>query len=84
MRPVWRCLRPQKPPLLQRLHKRNQVQEAVIVDVRELSFTPYQTQSFDGDTLVVGCHSIPWSEIELIAPQVMAAAASTATEEQTV
>lgn len=70
-------------PLLQRLHKRNQVQEAVIVDVRELSFTPYHTQSFDGDTLVVGCHSIPWSEIELIAPQVMAAAASTAPEEQT-
>ncbi len=71
-------------PLLQRLHKRSQAQEAVIVDVRELSFTPYQTQSFDGDTLVVGCHSIPWSEIELIAPQVMAAAAaSTATEEQT-
>lgn len=71
-------------PLLQRLHKRSQAQEAVIVDVHELSFTPYQTQSFDGDTLVVGCHSIPWSEIELIAPQVMvAAAASTATEEQT-
>lgn len=71
-------------PLLQRLHKRSQAQEAVIVDVRELSFTPYQTQSFDGDTLVVGCHSIPWSEIELIAPQAMAAAAaSTATEEQT-
>lgn len=71
-------------PLLQRLHKRSQAQEAVIVDVRELSFTPYHTQSFDGDTLVVGCHSIPWSEIELIAPQVMAAAAaSTATEEQT-
>ena len=72
-------------PLLQRLHKRSQAQEAVIVDVRELSFAPYQTQSFDGDTLVVGCHSIPWSEIELIAPQVMAAAAaSTAIEEQTV
>lgn len=71
-------------PLLQRLHKRSQAQEAVIVDVRELSFTPYHTQSFDGNTLVVGCHSIPWSEIELIAPQVMAAAAaSTATEEQT-
>lgn len=71
-------------PLLQRLHKRSQAQEAVIVDVRELSFAPYQTQSFDGNTLVVGCHSIPWSEIELIAPQVMAAAAaSTATEEQT-
>ena len=71
-------------PLLQRLHKRSQAQEAVIVDARELSFTPYHTQSFDGDTLVVGCHSIPWSEIELIAPQVMAAAAaSTATEEQT-
>lgn len=70
-------------PLLQRLHKRSQAQEAVIVDVHELSFTPYQTQSFDGDTLVVGCHSIPWSEIELIAPQVMAAAASTAPEEQT-
>ena len=68
-------------PLLQRLHKRSQAQEAVIVDVRELSFTPYHTQSFDGDTLVVGCHSIPWSEIELIAPQVMAtAAAPTATE----
>lgn len=72
-------------PLLQRLHKRSQAQEAVVVDVRELSFTPYHTQSFDGDTLVVGCHSIPWSEIELIAPQVMAAAAaSTAIEEQTV
>ena len=40
----------------------------MIVDVRELSFAPYQTQSFDGDTLVVGRHSIPWSEIELIAP----------------
>ena len=72
-------------PVLQRVHKRSQAQEAVIVDVRELSFTPYHTQSFDGDTLVVGCHSIPWSEIELIAPQVMAAAAaSTAIEEQTV
>lgn len=72
-------------PVLQRVHKRSQAQEAVVVDVRELSFTPYHTQSFDGDTLVVGCHSIPWSEIELIAPQVMAAAAaSTAIEEQTV
>ena len=72
-------------PVLQRVHKRSQAQEAVIVDVRELSFTPYHTQSFDGNTLVVGCHSIPWSEIELIAPQVMAAAAaSTAIEEQTV
>jgi len=33
----------------------------------------FVVESFDGEVLKVGCHLIPWSECERIAPEVLAA-----------
>ena len=66
-------------PMLRQLHN-NGLLETVTREIArranmrsQLKFGPYPFESFDGQTLVVGCHHIDYSELELIAPAVLAA-----------
>ena len=52
-------------PILKRLHDKNMG----FVFKSEVKFGPYQARHFKDDILVVGCHEIPYSEIERMAIQ---------------
>lgn len=60
-------------PLLRRAHDTLHQTPGVLTadNCRVFKFGPYPFQSFDGQTLVVGCHKIDYAELELIAPRVV-------------
>jgi len=53
-------------PLLSRAKNTGKTIEA---GLHNINLGSYRFNSFDGDTLVVGCHSIAWNEIEKMAIQ---------------
>lgn len=53
-------------PLLVRARQTGKTIEA---GLREIHLGAYRFNSFNGQTLIVGCHSIEWDQIELIAEQ---------------
>jgi len=53
-------------PLLSRARQSGKTLEA---GLRDIHLGAYRFNSFNGQTLIVGCHSIEWDQIELIAEQ---------------
>jgi hypothetical protein len=53
-------------PLLERVKQSGKTLEA---GLHNINLGAYRFNSFDGDTLIVGCHSIAWPEIEKMAIQ---------------
>ena len=53
-------------PLLLRARQTNKPLEA---GLREIHLGAYRFNSFNGQTLIVGCHSIEWDQLELMAAQ---------------
>lgn len=51
-------------PLLSRSH---QAHRPLDVGVRSIQLGSYRFNSFDGDTLIVGCHTINWPQLEKMA-----------------
>jgi hypothetical protein len=53
-------------PLLVRVRESGKTMEA---GLREIHLGAYRFNSFDGQTLIVGCHSIEWDQLALMAEQ---------------